>query len=750
MPSFQLPPLDTRLMSARPKATLPTVAPSATTADLEAAMTAAQPVIGSRIGVDEAPFLVALATHPSADDALRAKIASTFGGLPQSDAVKARGFGAFLAALTASTPAPPSSGVVVSPPGGTSAPVSTGSVAGGSTVLGVQTTGASHFNAAGQVKALPIPPALKGIVRDADDAREGLNLDATRKFAMARLGLSADQAKEMIKKPSDLMKGTLKLDVGALVSQMDPQLGALLQGVVDVDIPYVQFAKADGNLGAHIVKVDTSDPVHGYKDVIATVKEWQRHGIVIDDMTELGEAAYVAGPDPQTFAAALHDERPVKCTGHRGAIEVLEDEHGNDERVTTNWPSGYGRDWRADYTPLLSLWTLDGVATTGAPLSADEKQGYYDTVKSYELLNMMGVEFTSGDTRQGFTDYHFSPMEDLNPKDMGSRLDLVVENSAASLTALKARSFYCAEGITTSIHQGTSVPLNQWSVDQGFIQQGTLDKLKKMKAAFDAAGGMAGKGAAKKGWQALVQQGFISPAQFDKLDKQKLTLRPLRLSPDDLVSLQARGVKGLSDDGLVHKPQHIGGLTQAMLAVSFPREGMTRAITQLVGGKLAGLPPLATDALAQKLGLPQGALALDVAKALGWALSAGVQKSVLSSTGMRDTIKKSAGYDHMDAPSQKRFHEMLDGWTDASGTKQRGFIDVVGDPTLSREQLNAELERLNDVAARENVNFSALSWQGLIRHVPPQGSRDYFLGVSGTNFLGLRPIAQVVSREAGA
>jgi hypothetical protein len=270
-----------------------------------------------------------------------------------------------------------------------------------------------------------------------------------------------------------------------------------------------------------------------------------------------------------------------------------------------------------------------------------------------------------------------------------------------------------------------------------------------MKTAFDAAGGMEPRGGARKGWQALVAQGFITQQQFDKLDGQKLTLRPLKLSPDGLVSLKDRGVKGLSDDGLVHKPQHIGGLSQGMLAVAFPREGMTKAMAMHIGGKLAGAPPAVTAALAQKLGMPAGALPMDVAKGLGWALAAGVQKSVLASDGMRETLHKSAGWHHMDDASKKRFDEVLDGWTDASGAKQRGFIDVVGDPTLSRDQLNAELARLNDVASKAEINFPDLDWKGLIRHVPPQSSRDYFLGVHGQAFLGLRPIAQVVSQDVG-
>ena len=127
-----------------------------------------------------------------------------------------------------------------------------------------------------------------------------------------------------------------------------------------------------------------------------------------------------------------------------------------------------------------------------------------------------------------------------------------------------------------------------------------------------------------------------------------------------------------------------------------------------------------------------------LAQAFGWAIGAKFQAQMLGSAEMQKTMKSAMGYDHMDAPSKTKVDDLI-----------KEYIAVVGDPRLDRAALDAKLRELNKNAENTEVNFPALNWKGLIRHVPPQGSRDVLLGVDGAGWAGLRPAFDVLDVSLG-
>ncbi len=591
----------------------------------------------------------------------------------------------------------------------------------------------------GQTPVVPgakvLPVAIAGIpgVQDADVA---INPGKAKKHAEQTCGLTSEQVGKYVKKPSDLFRGVVEIDPKNMIP--DAQLAQLLGGVIAIETHTNQYATAPGKMGNNIL-LNSSDN----KELIAALEKLQDTGILVKDMTHREQGVWVAGPENDKLGTAFAQDRGVKGTTHRGSLSVGVDANGKKQVVFTDWPVGYGHHLNGNYTPLVSRWSIDDMKFNGPPPTDAEKKSYYDTIKSYELLFAMAVPFTNNDSRQGFNDYHFSPMEDLTPKDVGSRLDLstqVLSGDANAATAMRDRTFYCAEGVVACIHAGTMVPLNQASVDKGLMKAGTLDYLKKMDAEFRAATADFTK-PAELGWKAVLVKKLITQEQYDKLVQQNMQHRHFKLSLDGLPPLKDKNPADVDANGLMVKPQHIGGLVQGMMATAFPRETIAKGLAQRLVDRVQTAGPQGaaiTAGVANMLGLPPQTPLPQLAQAFGWAIGAKFQAQMLGSAEMQKTMKSAMGYDHMDGPSKTKVDDMI-----------KDYIAVVGDPRLDRAALDAKLRELNDKAEKTEVNFPALNWKGLIRHVPPQGSRDVLLGVDGTGWAGLRPAFDILDASMG-
>ncbi|MCC7073295.1 MAG: hypothetical protein IT383_18390 [Deltaproteobacteria bacterium] len=591
----------------------------------------------------------------------------------------------------------------------------------------------------GQTPVVPgaktLPVAVAGIpgVQDADAA---INPGKAKQHAEQTCGLTREQVGKYVKKPSDLFRGVVEIDPKNMIP--DAQLAQLLGGTIAIETHTNQYATAPGKMGNNVLLNGANNA-----ELIAALEKMQDTGIFVKDMTHREQGVWVAGPENDKLGVAFKDDRGVKGTTHRGSLDVGVDASGNKQVIFTDWPVGYGHHLNGNYTPLVSRWSIDDMRFSGTPPSAAEKKSYYDTVKSYELLFAMGVPFTNNDTRTGFNDYHFSPMEDLTPQDMGSRLDLtakVLAGDANAATEMRDRTFYCAEGIVACIHAATMVPLNKASVDKGLMKPETLDYLKKMDTEFRAATADYSK-PAELGWKAVLAKKLITQEQYDKLVQQNMQHRPFKLSLDGLPPLKDKGALDVDANGLIVKPQHIGGLVQGMMATAFPRESIAKGLAQRLAERVqaAGAQGAAiTAGVANMLGLPAQTPLPQLAAAFGWAIGAKFQAQMLGSAEMQKTMKDAMGYDHMDPPSKTKVDNMI-----------KEYIAVVGDPRLDRAALDAKLRELNDKAEKTEVNFPALNWKGLIRHVPPQGSRDVLLGVDGTGWAGLRPAFDILDKSMG-
>jgi hypothetical protein len=318
--------------------------------------------------------------------------------------------------------------------------------------------------------------------------------------------------------------------------------------------------------------------------------------------------------------------------------------------------------------------------------------------------------------------------------------------------------------VTTSIHSGIMVPLNQASVQSGLLSAETLKHYQAMEAEMKAATANYTK-PAELGWDAIAAKGLITAEQYDSLKEQNMQNRYFKLPKADLVPLKDKGAKGLTEDGLAHKPQHIGGLVQGMMATGFPREKIAEGLAKRFAERAAQDPKVAVMVSVMfvqdkvKASLPQGTPDAQVQAAVmqaaqqfaastplpqigamfGWAVGAQFQAQMLKSPQMQETMKHAMGHHLMDAASQKAVENLIE-----------EYAKVVGNPTLDRAALDAEIRKLNEKAEQTKVKFPSLNWEGLIRHVPPQGSRDVLLGVDGHSFAGLRPAFDIIDKQMGA
>lgn len=582
-------------------------------------------------------------------------------------------------------------------------------------------------------KKLPLALDLAHLgVKAANDA---LNPGKIKDYAKQNFGLSAEQLAKYIKQPADAFRGIVEIDPK---NMLPSPLGDALAGTIAIETHTNQYQTSPGVFGNNVL-LNGSDN----KALLKAIEGLRDTGILVKDMTHREQGAWVAGPGNAELGKAFEGDKGVKGTTHRGALDIGYDAQGKAQVVFTDWPIGYGHHLNGDYTPMVSRWSLDDMQFSGPPPSAAEKTSYYDTIRTYEALFAITVPFTNGDSRVGFSDYHFSPMEDKKPSDVSERLNLAmlatsddatVRGKAA--TAMSAKTFYCAEGIVACIHSGTMVPLNKNSVDRGLMTQASLDRLTTMQQVFDAAGGQT-KGKAELGWKALVANKLITSEQFGKLEQQNMQHRPFKLSIDTLVPLKEKGAVTVNDDGLLHKDQHIGGLVQGMMATAFPRETIAKGLAARFLDRAATNPAIAAG-VAQMLGAPANTPAAQLAAGFGWAVSAQFQAKMIESPEMQSTFKKAMGFDAMDAPSQAKVDVLI-----------KEYTAVVGNPRLDRAALDAELQKLNAKSAATEVNFPALNWKGLITHVPPQGSRDVLLGVDGTDWKGLRPAFDILDASLG-
>ena len=582
-------------------------------------------------------------------------------------------------------------------------------------------------------KVLPLAvPGIPGVV----DADAAINPAKAKKHAEQTCGLTPAQVAKYVQKPTDMFRGVVEIDPKNMIP--DAQLGQLLAGTISIETHTNQYATAPGKMGNNIL-LNGSDN----KELIAALEKLQDTGILVKDMTHREQGVWVAGPDNATLGTAFSQDRGVKGTTHRGSLDVGVDANGKKQVIFTDWPVGYGHHLNGNYTPLVSRWSIDDMKFNGPAPTDLEKKSYYDTIRSYELLFAMAVPFTNNDSRQGFTDYHFSPMEDLTPGDVGSRLDLsakVLSGDSAAETAMRDRTFYCAEGIVACIHAGTMVPLNKDSVTKGLMQPGTFDYLSKMDAEFRTATANHTK-PAELGWAALLAKNLITQTQHDKLVQQNMQHRYFKLSDSGLPPLKDKNPVDADANGLLVKPQHIGGLVQGMMATAFPREKIAEGLAQRLLDRVRIAGPQAaaiTAGVANMLGLPAQTPLPQLAQAFGWAIGAKFQAQMLTSPEMQKTMKGAMGYDHMDGASKTKVDDII-----------KEYVAVVGDPRLDRAALDAALRGLNDKAEKTEVNFPALNWKGLIRHVPPQGSRDVLLGVDGAGWAGLRPAFDVLDASMG-
>ncbi len=570
------------------------------------------------------------------------------------------------------------------------------------------------------------------------DANDVLNPGKVRDFVKNNTSATPEQIAKHMKQPGDLFRGVVEIDPKEMLPS---PLGDALAGPITIETHTTQYLTAAGKYGNNVLLVGSD-----LKELVPVLKEIKkRGGIVIKDMTHRDQSFWVAGPKKDDLGKAFEGDNGVKDTTHRGILDVATDENGNDTVVFADWPVGYGHNLTGDYTPLCSVFSLDDMTFNGTPPSDAEKASYYDTVRTYEALYSMTVPFTNNDSRVGFTDYHFSPMEDTEAKDITDRVGHVVDamsadpaTAAKGQAALRESTFYCAEGAVACIDSAGWVPLNQASVDAGLLNKESFDKLKEMQRVFDAAGGQT-EGKAQDGWKALVAAKLITQAQYDKLETNGMQHRPLRLSIDSLKPLAAYGAEGLTDTGGIVKPQHIGGLVQGMMHTQFPRETIAKGLAQRLIERASG--PAAAQlvgGVAQMLGLPASTPLPQLAGAFGWAVSANFQEKMIESSQMQDTMRHAMGYDHMDAPSQKKVDDLI-----------KKYEVVVADPHLDRAALDAKITALNKEAANTEINFPSLNWKGLIRHVPPQGSRDVLLGVAGASWPGLRPAFDILDKDLG-
>jgi hypothetical protein len=582
-------------------------------------------------------------------------------------------------------------------------------------------------------KKLPVALDLAHLgVKDAND----LNPGKVKDFLKTHSDLTTDQLAKYVKKPGDAFRGVVEIDPK---NMLPSPLGDILAGPIAVETHTNQYAVAPGEMGNRVL---LNGPQN--KELIAALEALRDTGILVKDMTHRGDGVWVAGPTNQELGLAFKGDRGVKGTTHRGTLDVGYDPHGKAVVVFTDWPVGYGHHLHGEYTPMVSRWSIDDMKFSGPPPSAAEKKSYYDTIRTYEALWAMAVKFTDDDTRQGFTNYKFSPMEDKKPLDLGERLDLSIKafnpDSAISAPAQKeldARTFYCAEGVVACIHAGTMVPLNQNSVDRGLMKQETFDRLKEMEKVFQAAGGDK-KGGAEAGWKALVAAKLIPQSMYDNLVQQRMQHRPFVLSDPSLVPLKDKGAETVNADGMLHKDQHIGGLAQGMMATAFPREKLAKGLAQRFAER-AGQNPAVVAGVAQMLQMPADTPLPQLAGAFGWAVSAQFQGKMIESPEMQKTLKEAMGYKAMDPPSQAAVDNLI-----------KKYTAVVSDPRLDRAALDAKLRELDDEAAKTPVNFPALNWQGLVTHVPPQGSRDALLGVDGHVWHGLRPAFDILDKALGS
>lgn len=583
-------------------------------------------------------------------------------------------------------------------------------------------------------KQLPVALDLAHLgVKNANDA---LNPGKIKDYAKQKFGMTAEQLSKYIKQPADAFRGVVEIDPK---NMLPSPLGDALAGTLSIETHTNQYQTKPGVFGTNVLLNGPDN-----KALIAALEGLRDTGILIKDMTHREVGAWVAGPGNAELGKAFEGDKGVKGTTHRGALDVGYDANGKATVVFTDWPVGYGHHLSGDYTPMVSRWSIDDMKFSGSPPSAAEKKSYYDTVRTYEALFAITVPFTSGDSRPGFTDYHFSPMEDKKPADVKERIDLAMQGLSSdpavaqkALTAMKAKSFYCAEGIVACIHSATMVPLNQASVDKGLMNQASLDRLKEMQKVFDAAGGQT-KGKAAEGWKALVAAKLITQEQYGMLERQNMQHRPFQLSIDGLPPLKDKGAVTANADGLLHKDQHIGGLVQGMMATAFPREQLAKQLAGRFMERAASNPAVGAG-VAQMLGMPANTPPAQLAGAFGWAVGAQFQAKMLESPEMQSTMKKAMGYDYMDAASKTKVDNLI-----------KEYIGVVGNPRLDRAALDAELAKLNDKSSKTEVNFPPpLDWKGLITHVPPQGSRDVLLGVDGAQWQGLRPAFDVLDASLG-
>lgn len=583
-------------------------------------------------------------------------------------------------------------------------------------------------------KQLPVALDLAHLgVKNVNDA---LNPGKIKDYAKQHFGMTPEQLAKYMKQPGDAFRGIVEIDPK---NMLPSPLGDALAGTITIETHTNQYQTKAGTFGNNVLLNGADNAA-----LIKALEGLRDTGILVKDMTHREQGAWVAGPGNAELGKAFEGDKGVKGTTHRGALDVGYDAQGKAQVVFADWPVGYGHHLNGDYTPMVSRWSIDDMKFSGPPPSDAEKKSYYDTIRTYEALFAVTVPFTSGDSRPGFTDYHFSPMEDKKPSDVHERLDLAVQGLSSdpavankALTALKAKSFYCAEGIVACIHSGTMVPLNQNSVDRGLMAQGSLDRLKEMQKVFDAAGGQE-KGKAAEGWKALVTAKLVTPEQMAKLEQQNMQHRPFKLSSDALVPLKEKGAVTVNDDGLLNKDQHIGGLVQGMMHTAFPRETIAKGLAARFIERAATNPAVSAG-VAQMLGLPAQTPPAQIAGAFGWAVAAQFQAKMLESPEMQSTMKKAMGYDYMDTPSKAKVDDML-----------KQYIAVVGNPRLDRAALDVEINKLNEIATKTEVNFPPpLDWKGLITHVPPQGSRDVLLGVDGADWKGLRPAFDILDSSLG-
>jgi hypothetical protein len=602
-------------------------------------------------------------------------------------------------------------------------------------------TGTNNTGGAAAVER-SVPTAIDGLPH-VKNINTVLTPKAARKFAVRVLGFTEEQAKKYIKSASDLGRGVVVVDMARMMP--DGPLKQVLAGEV-VLRPNTQTYKLDNQSWGQQVIVDGGK----YEKVWEALNAMD--GLGVKTMTQRKNGTYIAGPDPATFGEAVKGERGTFGKSHGGFAFATQNETGEKVVVLIDWPRGYGRNlsgeggFETEYTGSISRISADDFKFDGAGMTKEQKDQFHASVKSRAAMFLATVDFSSQDSRAGLNDYHWSPYEDETAKQVGSRLDLIpgcMKGDAAALAEMKRRTFYCEEGVNATPNSVAMVPMNQWSVDKGLIKKETLEYHQKCNTVFQAA--TAGGKPAAVGWRALVTEGLMTSDRLENMKQADAAGRqcgadqlPFVLDSDDARPLTELGVKGLDGDGLLSKPQHVGGLLRATIGLSFSRDALVRELSEHIGKKLGELPTAGRDGLLAQIGAAQGLPGPVPLKAFieGTAYKTAVQMQagLLASPEMQETIKGAMGYRYMDQASKGRVDGMI-----------TEYMGVVSDDKLTPETFNAKLLELDKNAEQLEVRYEAVDWKGLIRHTPPHARQAVFAGILGYTAAGNRPAFEILA-----